>query len=78
MKLTDIADALQEDWLKLVDHLDHGMGDTREEVLAVVEEIQRDYSRPSEQALIMLQLWVQQGAEKATGLFSPSRHRPGL
>ena len=59
LKLTDIADALQDDWLQLAQHLDIGENE--------VSQICSDYPSVSEQALVMLQLWVQQGAEKATG-----------
>ena len=57
--LTDIADSLHEDWMRLAQELGVAERDVR--------RIQGEYADVSEQALVMLHLWVQKFAEKATG-----------
>ena len=59
LKLTDIADSLQEDWEELARQLNI----TEEEILRIKSE----YAYPSEQALVMLHLWVQKNGRNATG-----------
>lgn len=59
LRLTDIADALQGDWVLLARQLNI----TEEEIAS----IRTEYSHESEQALVMLHLWVQTKGEQATG-----------
>jgi hypothetical protein len=59
LRLTDIADALQSDWVPLARQL----GLTQHEIIG----IQRDFSYVSEQALVVLHLWVEKNKEHATG-----------
>ena len=60
MKLSDIADTLQGDWVVLAQQLDVRMTD--------INHIKADYNTVSDQALAMLVLWVDKKKEKATGL----------
>ena len=57
--MTDIADALETDWIPLALQL----GLTPSEV----NSIQTDYDFLPEQALVMLHLWVQNNQDRATG-----------
>ena len=59
LRLTDIADTLQGDWVNLA----YQLGITKEEII----KIQSEYTFVSEQALVMLHLWVQKNGENATG-----------
>lgn len=59
LRLTDIADVLDADWLPLAAQL--GLS------AAEINEIRSDYDFPPEQALIMLHQWVIKNSEKATG-----------
>ena len=59
LRLTDIADALQGDWVLLAQQL----GITDEEIA----RIQSEYQYDGERALVMLHLWVQKNADQATG-----------
>lgn len=63
LRLTDIADTLQGDWVSLA----HQLGITQEEIV----KIQSEYTFVSEQALVMLHLWVQKNGENATGERQP-------
>ena len=59
LRLTDIAEALQGDWVALARQL----GISEDEIA----KIQSEYTYVSEQALVMLHLWVQKNRNKATG-----------
>ena len=59
LRLTDIADTLQGDWVVLA----HLLNITDEEIT----KIQMEYTYVSEQALVMLHLWVQKSGGKASG-----------
>lgn len=59
LRLTDIADLLQADWIPLAEQL--GVSDNE------VTRIQSEYEYVSEQALVMLHLWVQKNENQATG-----------
>ena len=59
LRLTDIADTLQGDWVGLAQQLNI----SKEEII----KIQTEYTYVSEQALVMLHLWVQKNGEGATG-----------
>ena len=59
LRLTDIADTLQGDWLVLA-RLLHVSDEE-------ITRIQTEYSYVSEQALMMLHLWVQDNSGHATG-----------
>ncbi len=59
LRLTDIADTLQGDWVMLARQLDI----SEEEII----KIQSEYNYVGEQALVMLHLWVQKNGERATG-----------
>ena len=61
LRLTDIAEALQGDWVALARQL----GISEDEIT----KIQSEYTYVSEQALVMLHLWVQKNRNRATGLF---------
>ena len=61
LRLTDIAEALQGDWVALA----HQLGISEDEIT----KIQSEYSYVSEQALVMLHLWVQKNRSRATGLY---------
>jgi ankyrin len=50
---------LQGDWVNLA----HQLGITKEEIV----KIQTEYTFVSEQALVMLHLWMQKNGDKATG-----------
>ena len=65
LRLTDIADTLQGDWVMLARQL----GITEDEIT----KIQTEYTYVSEQALVMLHLWVQKNQQEATGMY---RHHP--
>ncbi len=64
LRLTDIADTLQGDWVMLARQL----GITEEEIT----KIQTEYTYVSEQALVMLHLWVQKNGQDASGQKTPS------
>lgn len=57
--MTDIADALETDWIPLA--LQLGL------TPAEVNSIQTDYDFLAEQALVMLHFWVQKSNDRATG-----------
>ncbi|XP_060605993.1 ankyrin-2-like isoform X12 [Ruditapes philippinarum] len=59
IKLTDVADTLQGDWVILAQQLDI--------TGAEINEIKSDYHTVNDQALAMLQLWVAKKGEEATG-----------
>ena len=59
LRLTDIADALQGDWVVLGRQLEI----TDDEIA----KIQSEYNYVGEQSLVMLHLWVQKNGENATG-----------
>ena len=59
LRLTDIADTLQGDWVVLARQLHI----SEEEIT----KIQTEYTYVSEQALVMLHLWVQKNGDEATG-----------
>ncbi|XP_053392979.1 titin homolog isoform X42 [Mercenaria mercenaria] len=59
IKLTDVADTLQGDWVILAHQLDI----TGPEI----NDIKSDYHTVNDQALAMLQLWVSKKGEEATG-----------
>ena len=61
IKLTDVADTLQGDWVILAQQLDV----TGPEI----NQIKSDYNTVNDQALAMLQLWVEKKGEEATGEF---------
>ena len=62
LQLTDIADALQADWVPLARQL--GVSDEE------VYRIQTEYDYVCEQALVMLHLWVHKNGEQATGAYA--------
>lgn len=59
MKLTDVADTLQGDWVILAQQLDISMSE--------INKIKTEYETVSDQALAMLHLWVEKNGDKATG-----------
>lgn len=60
IRLTDICNLLGEDWKKLADELGVPPSD--------VNLIYTEYpNNPSQQAMVMLRLWLRQYANKATG-----------
>lgn len=59
LRLTDIADVLETDWIPLA--LQLGL------TPAEVNSIQTDYDFLAEQALVMLHFWVQKSNDRATG-----------
>lgn len=59
IKLTDVADTLQGDWVILAQQLDI--------TGAEINQIKSDYHTVNDQALAMLQLWVSKKGEEATG-----------
>jgi len=59
LRLTDIADAVQKDWIQLAAQL--GVGPSE------VTDIQADFDADVERALVMLHLWVQSSGRQATG-----------
>ena len=59
MNLSDVADNVQGDWVILAQQLGVTMSD--------INRIKTDYSTLADQALAMLQLWVEKSKEKATG-----------
>ena len=61
LRLTDIAEALQGDWVPLGQCLGIDNKD--------IDETKEKYDYESEQALIMLHLWIQQFADAATGKY---------
>ena len=61
LRLTDIAEALQGDWVPLAQCL--GIDDDD------ISKTQREYSYDSERALIMLHMWIQKNPEAATGMY---------
>lgn len=60
MNLSDVADNVQGDWVILAQQLGITMSE--------INRIKTDYSTLSDQALAMLQLWVQKNRERATGM----------
>ncbi|KAK7506475.1 hypothetical protein BaRGS_00002587, partial [Batillaria attramentaria] len=59
MNLSDVADNVQGDWVILAQQLGISMSD--------INRIKTEYTTLADQALAMLQLWVQKNREKATG-----------
>ena len=59
LRLTDIAEAVQADWVQLAAQL--GVGP------AEVDDIRADFDADVERALVMLHLWVQSSGRRATG-----------
>ena len=59
LRLTDIAEAVQGDWTDLARQLNI----SEDEIM----KIQSEYPYVSEQALVMMHLWVQKNRNKATG-----------
>ncbi|XP_050393549.1 titin isoform X4 [Patella vulgata] len=59
MRLNDIADHVRGDWVVLAQQLGIRMTD--------VNSIKNDYNNVNDQALAMLQLWVQREGNRATG-----------
>ena len=59
IKLVDVADTLQGDWVILAQHLDI----TGPEI----NQIKTDYNTVNDQALAMLELWVDKKGPEATG-----------
>ncbi|KAL3877004.1 hypothetical protein ACJMK2_034767 [Sinanodonta woodiana] len=59
IKLTDVADTLQGDWVILAQQLDISSSE--------INDIKSNYSTVSDQALAILQLWVEKNRERATG-----------
>ncbi|KAL8614687.1 hypothetical protein ACOMHN_046574 [Nucella lapillus] len=59
MNLVDVADSVQGDWVMLAQQLGVTMSD--------INRIKTDNSTLADQALAMLQLWVEKQGEKATG-----------
>lgn len=59
IKLTDVADHVQGDWVILAHQLDI--------TNAEIDMIKHDYNTVNDQALAMLQLWVQKKGPEATG-----------
>jgi len=59
LRLTDIADALQSDWVPLARQL----GLSQQEIVG----IQRDYHYVGEQALVVLHRWIEKNEAAATG-----------
>ena len=59
----DVADTLQGDWVILAQHLDI----TGPEI----NQIKTDYNTVNDQALGMLELWVEKKGPEATGKFYP-------
>ena len=59
LRLTDIAEAVQSNWIQLAAQL--GVGPSE------VSDIQADFDADVERALVMLHLWVQSRGRRATG-----------
>ena len=59
LRLSDMADSLQTDWLALAEELGFLPNE--------INSIQADYEYVSEQALVMLHKWAQKKGDKATG-----------
>ncbi|XP_076460031.1 uncharacterized protein LOC143293050 isoform X35 [Babylonia areolata] len=59
MNLSDVADNVQGDWVILAQQLGITMSE--------INRIKTDYSTLADQALAMLQLWVEKNRDKATG-----------
>ncbi|XP_076454790.1 uncharacterized protein LOC143289416 isoform X40 [Babylonia areolata] len=59
MNLSDVADNVQGDWVILAQQLGITMSE--------INRIKTEYTTLADQALAMLQLWVQKNQEKATG-----------
>ena len=70
MNLTDVADNVQGDWVILAQQLGVTMSD--------INRIKMEYTTLADQALAMLQLWVQKNREKATGGDDSSAELPGI
>ena len=66
MNLTDVADNVQGDWVILAQQLGVTMSD--------INRIKTEYTTLADQALVMLQLWVQKSRERATGEDDHSTH----
>uniref|UniRef100_A0A0B7BJ29 Death domain-containing protein n=1 Tax=Arion vulgaris TaxID=1028688 RepID=A0A0B7BJ29_9EUPU len=60
MKLSDVADTVQGDWVVLAQQLHISISD--------INHIKTDYKTVSDQALAMLYLWAQKNGDKATGI----------
>lgn len=61
MKLSDIADTVQGDWVVLAQQLQISISD--------INHIKNDYKTVGDQALAMLHFWVQKSGDKATGKY---------
>ena len=59
LKLTDIADLVQGDWVVLAQQLHISISD--------INHIKNDYKTVGDQALAMLHFWVEKNGDKATG-----------
>ncbi|GFR85163.1 ankyrin-3, partial [Elysia marginata] len=59
LKLTDIADLVQGDWIVLAQQLHISISD--------INHIKNDYKTVGDQALAMLHFWVEKNGDKATG-----------
>ncbi|KAH9512854.1 hypothetical protein Btru_036762, partial [Bulinus truncatus] len=59
MKLSDIADTVQGDWVMLAQQLHISISD--------INHFKNDYKTVGDQALAMLHFWVQKNGDKATG-----------
>ncbi|CAG5123842.1 unnamed protein product, partial [Candidula unifasciata] len=59
MKLSDVADTVQGDWVVLAQQLQISISD--------INHIKNDYKTVGDQALAMLHFWAQKSGEKATG-----------
>ncbi|KAK3593652.1 hypothetical protein CHS0354_025541 [Potamilus streckersoni] len=59
IRLTDVADILQGDWVILAQQLDITSSE--------INDIKSNYSTVNDQALAVLQLWVEKNRERATG-----------
>ena len=62
MKITDVADTLQGDWVMLAQQLDITMSE--------INKIKTEYNTVNDQALAMLHLWVEKNGDKASGNLS--------
>ena len=61
MRLSDIADTVQGDWVVLAQQLKISMAD--------INHIKSDYKTVGDQALAMLHLWVDKNKDKATSQY---------
>lgn len=59
LKMTDVADTLQGDWVMLAQQLDISTTE--------INQIKSDYNTVNDQALAMLHSWVERDPQGATG-----------